>query len=232
MTGRGLGEIPRAELEGRVLRLAEELAATRRSRDEWERLHGEISRLSKRDLTLAADRLRRVEAERDSLRAVLGEQEATPPEPKHTVTVAFEYGWTTVRMTCPFDLADESRPCWPRTIGGEPEPAPQDFCNWKEWFDSSGGAESMREHVLGTWPVASEWDGEAMWFTVVAASAPQGEAEPIEEQIAEAYERLLVLDVWAGSPIPAPDVHDVVDAIAPLFRPGPQGEAEPPKGAA
>lgn len=85
---------------------------------------------------------------------------------QHTVTVRFEDGWVTTQMTCPFDLADQSRPCWPVTDHGEPEDPPQEFCNWKEWFDSSGGPESMREAHVATVPVEAEWDGDAMWFSV------------------------------------------------------------------
>ena len=82
---------------------------------------------------------------------------------EHIVQVDFTDGWTSATMVCPYDVTDESRPCWPYDEDGE-RSRPGDFCNWTEWFGEGG-----MDTVVGTVAVhlvvaKAEWDGDSFRF--------------------------------------------------------------------
>ena len=92
-------------------------------------------------------------------------------EYQHLVTINLDGGWPMATMTCPFDAADPERPCWPWDLDKE-EPCGQDEgercgCNWKEWFDQSGGLESVHKSPLIVLPVERAlWEGDFYHFTL------------------------------------------------------------------
>lgn len=64
--------------------------------------------------------------------------------PIHHLKLAIDSGSLVTTFVCPYDPADQTRPCWPREgEDGEGPPSPPDadgksFCNWKEWWDWAG----------------------------------------------------------------------------------------------
>lgn len=79
-------------------------------------------------------------------------------EDRHTMRVSLTDGYLSLTVQCPYDLADESRPCWPVDRSGEQtfadRAAPQP-CNYYEWAD----ALSPDEFLTGDWSVevAATW---------------------------------------------------------------------------
>jgi hypothetical protein len=79
---------------------------------------------------------------------------------QHTATIDIDDGTLGIIIKCPYDLTDESRPCWPTDEDGAKDPAPQPFCNWSDWCDNL----SPDEQFYGCWrlegvPVdLDEWD--------------------------------------------------------------------------
>ncbi len=84
---------------------------------------------------------------------------------QHLATIDISDGYLCISIDCPYDFADESRPCWPYgepDDNGEahPDPAPQEMCTWVDWCDNS----SPEETLYGDWRLPAvpidvdEWD--------------------------------------------------------------------------
>jgi hypothetical protein len=98
---------------------------------------------------------------------------------KHTITFEWAGDWMEVSMTCPHDPADTTRPCWPYNEQGEPEPAPQKFCNWREWLDGDG-PELIAPMLIATVPIDGMWDGDSYRFSLASEPVTEGpEPEPL-----------------------------------------------------
>ena len=152
--------------------------------------------------------------------AVLGEQEATPPEPQHRVTFTVGPDGCGVRMLgCPFDDSDTARPCWPHDESGAPMPAPQSDCTYESWVEAVG-LECFAESEFDASVVVAEFSDDGPVFDVgdlLPASAPQGEGEPTQEELLmddllRCMEvRNLALEEAALYVQPGPDGQDYLD---------------------
>jgi hypothetical protein len=91
---------------------------------------------------------------------------------KHTIEVVFEAKWGPYgHLLCHEAVGDPSRPCWPYTEDGDPEPqevGEKQGCMYAEWFDNADGLESLGGpdvrvvFALGD----AEWDGDGFTFTL------------------------------------------------------------------
>ena len=98
---------------------------------------------------------------------------------EHKVTLTADercgFEW---RFECPFDPADQSRPCWPTDDEDGLVPLPPDdpyakFCNYQEWWDNTeNGAHSMPKI---TFPVRSEWKHDHMQFHLAAPTVEEND---------------------------------------------------------
>jgi len=93
---------------------------------------------------------------------------------EHSLVMAAHERWgITWELRCPFDVADESRPCWPHYENGEPftakEAAPIG-CNWGEWFGEMD-VEMVTEMPETSWPVTAHWDGDHFTMTLGAPTS-------------------------------------------------------------
>lgn len=83
---------------------------------------------------------------------------------QHRVRFSIEGGVGTfvTALPCPFDPADEDRPCWPHDEDDEPLPAPQPDCTYVGWIESVG-MECMGTFTFDA-PIVGEWDGDYPTF--------------------------------------------------------------------
>lgn len=70
-------------------------------------------------------------------------------------------------VECPFDAADESRPCWPHDESGEPLSAEQgakDGCVYVDWMENDG-IDCFSNSVTVTFELAAAvWSGDGFDF--------------------------------------------------------------------
>ena len=92
---------------------------------------------------------------------------------EHTITATFDCegnveSWT---VHCPYDPADETRPCWALDVEADPPvqlPAPQG-CNYAEWVENIGGECIDGKGVTVTFGVEADWsNGDYPVFVLVA----------------------------------------------------------------
>lgn len=84
------------------------------------------------------------------------------PFDRHVLTLDFDDGYSNLSVACPYDRADEARPCWPHDPDGDddlsPLPAPQDVCTYESWVDNVAPDDLLH----GKWSVRLdcewEWD--------------------------------------------------------------------------
>lgn len=74
----------------------------------------------------------------------------------HKMTVHVDDGDLYLGIECPFDAADQSRPCWPHREDGIPEAAPQPECVYASWVDNLASDELLS----GEWSVTVDCDWE------------------------------------------------------------------------
>jgi len=80
----------------------------------------------------------------------------------HTFWLDIEDGYVRLSVACPYDKADEMRPCWPHDETGPngemlPMDPPQEMCTYESWIDNETmedlihGSLSLRLHALPVW---------------------------------------------------------------------------------
>lgn len=94
--------------------------------------------------------------------------------PKHTIKVSVSRGSVSAEMVCPYNAADQTRPCWPcEGEDGEGGPMRPDDgkdigCNWKNWFQE-GTWDSVHDndHIATLDVEKAEWyTGQYFMFQV------------------------------------------------------------------
>jgi hypothetical protein len=65
---------------------------------------------------------------------------------------------TQFKIKCSYDPDDPTRPCWPYTEEGDPEPAPQSVCTWSQWADELGVEVLGHSVEIIGMPVTVIWD--------------------------------------------------------------------------
>lgn len=84
---------------------------------------------------------------------------------RHTMTVTIDDGHLSVTVNCPYDLADETRPCWAADEVADddgnypPLPAPQP-CNYQDWAENLAPEELLSDSWEVTVETEWEWDGD------------------------------------------------------------------------
>ena len=89
---------------------------------------------------------------------------------RHTMLVEIMDGMLYLRVKCPYDLADETRPCWALDVDGSLLPAPQP-CNYHDWCDNLSPDELLGGDV--TVEFAMEWGWHDFDSPYVTLLAPQ-----------------------------------------------------------
>lgn len=86
--------------------------------------------------------------------------------PSHRVRLVIDQG-AYPHIECPYDPADESRPCWPHDESGEPlsvEQATKDGCVYVDWLDNDG-IDAFANPITLTFELASAtWSGDGFDF--------------------------------------------------------------------
>ena len=88
--------------------------------------------------------------------------------PQHTVRLVIEEGVYPF-IDCPFDPADQSRPCWPHTEFGEPfsaEKGTSDGCVYKDWVENEGIEAFTGKLELSFALAAADWRGDHFDFSI------------------------------------------------------------------
>lgn len=96
----------------------------------------------------------------------------------HRFLVVISDGFVNLKVACPYDMADTSRPCWPHhdeDDGAAPDDDTPEahFCTYASWVDN----ESLEDLLHGEWAMLLEgaqvrWDG-VDYFSVVRGDTPQ-----------------------------------------------------------
>lgn len=110
---------------------------------------------------------------------------------QHLAKIEVDDHGALVSIECGYDKADASRPCWPHSEEGTPDPAPQTICTWEQWADEAGIEAFASWRVSGI-PVSCEWTGwDSPTFTlgqpadaaIVRAENAEREAQKLREFI-------------------------------------------------
>lgn len=79
---------------------------------------------------------------------------------EHAATIRVASGgagaWLTIG--CTYDMADETRPCWPYNEDDTPDPAPQNICTWEQWADALGTETLADDWEMSGLPVSCTWE--------------------------------------------------------------------------
>lgn len=102
----------------------------------------------------------------------------------HTITLSADAGGMRWDVQCPFDVEDESRPCWPCTNESERmtlAEAQVYGCNYEEWFGEVGPFDIIHTVPPVTFPFTAQWHGDHFTFhlsvPVAAVPVEQGETD-------------------------------------------------------
>jgi len=81
----------------------------------------------------------------------------------HEWSAEIDDGHLYLHVTCPYDLADTLRPCWPYDFDGTPQAAPQELCTYESWVENLTADEIIHGNVvLPLVGARVEWPGDSM----------------------------------------------------------------------